>query len=113
MLANANLALRFLLELAGIVALGWWGFHAADGPAGVVLGVGAPVALILVWGLVVAPRARYPQSPRFRLVAGTALLEATALALAAAGATLAALALGAVVLVNAIGLAAAGEGGTR
>ncbi|HLO35925.1 MAG TPA: YrdB family protein [Candidatus Deferrimicrobium sp.] len=113
MVANANLALRFLLELAGIVALGWWGVHLADGAAGIVLGIGAAVLLIVVWGLVVAPRARYPQSPRFRLVAGTVLLEATALALAAGGATPAAVALGVAVLVNAIGLAAAGEGGNR
>jgi hypothetical protein len=109
-LANLNLALRFFLELAGILALAWWGFHAADGPAGIALGLGAAAVLIVAWGLFIAPRARYPQSPAFRLVVGTVLLEGTAAALLAAGAVAAGVVLGALVAVNALGLAAAGEG---
>jgi hypothetical protein len=110
MLANVNLALRFVLELAGIVALAWWGFHAAEGPAGIILGLGAPALLIVIWGLFIAPRARYPQPPAFRLVVGTVLLEGAAAALLAAGAVAAGLALGALVALNAAGLAVAGEG---
>ncbi len=110
MLANLNVALRFFLELAGIVALAWWGFHAADGAAGIVLGLAAPAVLIVVWGLFIAPRARYPQSPAVRLLVGTVLLEGAAIALLAVGATAAGLALAALVALNAAGLAAAGEG---
>ncbi len=110
MLTPVLLALRFLVELAGIAAVAWWGFHSIDGPAAGILGIGAAAVLILAWGLWVAPRARFPQSPRFRLVVGTVILEATALALAAVGAHLAAAALAFTVAVDAIGLAAVGEG---
>jgi hypothetical protein len=113
MLANANLALRFLLELAGIVALGWWGLHIAGGLIGIILGIGAPVALIAVWSLFIAPKALYPQSPQFRLVAGTILLEIAALSLVTVGAPQAALVLGLAILLNAIGLAASGAGDPR
>ncbi len=108
MFATLNLALRFVLELAGIVALAWWGFHAMEGPAAGLLGIGAPVALIVVWSLFVAPRARYPQAAPVRLVAGTATLEATAAALALAGATTAAITLAALVGINAVALALTG-----
>jgi hypothetical protein len=113
MLANANLALRFLLELAGILALGWWGFHAGGGLVAILLGLAAPIALIAVWSLVVAPKALYPQSPLFRLVVGTVLLEVAALSLVTIGATLAAVVLGLAVLFNAVGLAAEGAGDPR
>ena len=54
-------ALRFFLELGSIVALGYWGVHASkDLPVQAVLAVGAPVALIVIWALFIAPRAVYP-----------------------------------------------------
>jgi hypothetical protein len=51
------LALRFLSELALLGVLGWWGFATGDSlPAQIALGLGAPLAAILVWGRFVAPR---------------------------------------------------------
>ena len=41
-----NLALRFLLELAGLVALGDWGWHVARYPGAIALPLGAAAA----WG---------------------------------------------------------------
>jgi hypothetical protein len=39
---NANLALRFLLELCALAALGYWGFQTGRGPVmSAVLGIGA------------------------------------------------------------------------
>ncbi|MBL3669785.1 YrdB family protein [Streptomyces sp. M2CJ-2] len=63
----ANEALAFLLELAALVCLGWWGSH--TGPEGVfriLLGVGAPLLAVVVWALFAAPRARW--RPRLPLV---------------------------------------------
>lgn len=57
-LKSANLALRFLLELAGLAALAYWGFH--TGTRSLTkwgLGIGAPVAVAVVWALFVAPNA--------------------------------------------------------
>jgi uncharacterized protein DUF2568 len=57
---NANLALAFLLELAVLAAAGYWGFTRDTGvPARFVLGLGVPVALIVVWYFLGAPGATY------------------------------------------------------
>jgi hypothetical protein len=56
----ANDVLAFLLELAALAALGYWGFHVGRGvPAKILLGIGAPVLAAVVWGLFAAPRARF------------------------------------------------------
>jgi len=111
MLAAANVALRFLLELAGLGAVVWWGLHAADGAAGWALAIGAAAIFIAIWGLFVAPRARYPQTPRVRLVAGTAILLVAALLPAAVGAATASAVLAILVILNAAGIAVLGDGG--
>lgn len=60
------LALRFVLELAAIGAVSWWGF-ALDAPMAVrvTAGIAAPFVVIVVWGAVVSPRARFAR-PRWR-----------------------------------------------
>jgi hypothetical protein len=45
-----NLSLRFALEVLGLIAMSWWGFHAADGAMAAVLGIGVPLAAAIVWG---------------------------------------------------------------
>ncbi|MCX4711245.1 YrdB family protein [Streptomyces griseus] len=56
----ANEVLAFLLELAAIGCLAWWGFTAVDGAlVSVLLGLGAPAAAVTLWGLFAAPRARF------------------------------------------------------
>lgn len=110
MVAGANLALRFLLELAGIVALGYWGFSASSGTTPrVVLGVGAPLLLIAVWAVVVAPGASNPLPQLARMGLGTVLLELAAGALFVAGHTSLAVAFGVVVLLNAALMVALGQ----
>ena len=82
----ANLALRFALELFGIGALAYWGFDSANSVVPpVVLGLGAALALIVVWSLVVAPKAKNRLPQRHRTLIGTGLLLGTAVALGAAG----------------------------
>ena len=85
-IAGLNAALRFVLELVGIVALGIWGWTVADdSPLRFVLAVGAPLALIVVWAFLIAPRSRSPLDPRTRFVVGSGLLLVAAGALWAAG----------------------------
>lgn len=49
-------ALRFLFELACIGAVGYWGFTRADwGGWRYALGIVAPLVLIAVWGIWMAP----------------------------------------------------------
>jgi uncharacterized protein DUF2568 len=63
----ANEALAFLLELAALACLSWWGFTAGHGEAVRVLcGVGMPVLAVVLWSLFAAPKARW--RPRLPLV---------------------------------------------
>lgn len=45
-----NLALRFFLELAALVALGYWGFTQNQGIMRVILGLGIPLLAAALWG---------------------------------------------------------------
>ena len=81
---NANLALRFVLELALLGGLAAWGFS-FGGVAGVLLGIGAPVAAAGVWGLLVAPKAPSRLDDPWRLALELVLFAAGVAALAAAG----------------------------
>lgn len=54
-----NLGLAFLLELAALAALAYWGYR-LDAPIAVrwVTALGAPLALALTWSRIAAPTAR-------------------------------------------------------
>jgi hypothetical protein len=82
----ANLVLRFVLELAALAALGYWGATASGAvSARVLLGVGAPVAAAVFWGAFVAPRARVVLPTAVRMALGLAVFGCAAAALAARG----------------------------
>ena len=58
LIKGANLALRFLLELLALGALGFWGFKTGNTTiAKIALGVGTPLVAAVVWGTFVSPRA--------------------------------------------------------
>ena len=80
MLGAAALTVRFLLELAMLAALAWAGWQ-----VNVVLAVAAPVAAAGVWGLSVAPKARYPLPPLQRLAVEAVLFGSAIVGLAFAG----------------------------
>jgi hypothetical protein len=101
-MAQANVALRFLLELAGIVAVGYWGYHAIDGVGRWLVAIGAPALLIVFWALVVAPGADVPIPQQVREVIGSIVLLAAAGALYAAGAQAAGLAFAGLVILNTV-----------
>ncbi|MFF0435334.1 YrdB family protein [Streptomyces sp. NPDC004327] len=54
-----NEGLAFLLEIAALGCLAWWGWH-STGPVALrlVLAVAAPAAAAVLWGLFAAPKAR-------------------------------------------------------
>lgn len=58
LLKSINIGLSFLLELAMLAALGYWGFKTGQGRIlGVLLGLGAPVLAAVLWGFFAAPKA--------------------------------------------------------
>ncbi|MGW2938344.1 YrdB family protein [Streptomyces sp. NPDC001156] len=55
----ANELLAFLLELAALACLSWWGFAVGDDEAlRILLGVGTPLLAVVLWSLFAAPKAR-------------------------------------------------------
>ncbi len=59
-LKTLNLGVRFLLELCMLVAVAYWGFNAESGWAlKIIFGIGLPILLIVIWSLLLAPKAAY------------------------------------------------------
>ncbi|MBU9713083.1 YrdB family protein [Evansella tamaricis] len=60
MMSLGLMGLRFLLEVFSIIILCVWGFQSNSNQLiKLLLGIGAPVVLIVVWGLFGAPAAPY------------------------------------------------------
>lgn len=58
LLKMLNLFVRFMLELCILVVFSFWGFKTGtQGLMKVVLGVGSPVLLAVIWGTLLAPKA--------------------------------------------------------
>jgi hypothetical protein len=92
---EANLALRFLLELCLLAALAYVGLQVS-----VVLAVLAPLVAAIVWGLFVAPKARFPVSLVLWLAVQAVLFGAAVVGLIAVGSVVLGLVFGLAVLVN-------------
>jgi ABC-type spermidine/putrescine transport system permease subunit II len=62
----ANLAVKFLLELAAFAAFAYWGAETGTGATAVVLAILAPAAAVAIWSVFAAPRSsRWPPGPRW------------------------------------------------
>ena len=82
----ANLALRFLLEFAALAAVAIWGAHTGSTTVvRIVLAVAAPLAVAVVWGIWLAPRARRRLADPARMVVELVILVLAVAALAASG----------------------------
>jgi hypothetical protein len=81
---GANLVVRFLLELSALAAAAYWGFSASSGLTQWVLGVGAPLAVAVVWGLFVSPKHKVDLPRPARFAIELIVFAAAVLALAAA-----------------------------
>ncbi|WP_245769312.1 YrdB family protein [Streptomyces indicus] len=97
----ANELLAFVIELAAVGALAWWGFATGEGLAlSVLLGLGTPAAAVTLWGLYAAPKAkRRPGLPGV-LAVKALVLGGGAAALYGLGHPVAALIAAAVVVAN-------------
>src|SRR5512142_2981317 len=57
---SLNSGIAFLLELALLVASGYWGFHGERSTAlKWILGLGIPLATAVIWGMLLAQRSAY------------------------------------------------------
>lgn len=85
-LKNANLALRFLLELAALSALAVWGWTASSQWwLRSALAIAAPALAAAAWGLFVSPKARVTTHWAIRAAVEAAVFAAAAAALLAGG----------------------------
>ena len=78
---QANLVLRFVLELCALAALFYWGIRTGDGLTGMVLGCGAVLVAAFAWGLFASPRARVYLPLSGRLAVELAFFGSAALGL--------------------------------
>lgn len=85
-LKRINAWVSLLLEIAMIAAFAYWGFHATETVwLKWVLGIGAPLAAFIIWGLFLTPRAGQPSNPTMQIIVSLGLLYLAALALYQAG----------------------------
>jgi len=102
-LKNVNLAMAFLLELCMLAALGYWGFTLDQGLAvRVGAGLGVPILVAVMWGLLLAPRASNRLQEPLHLILELLLFGLAIAALYAAGRPWLALAFGLVYAINVI-----------
>jgi hypothetical protein len=82
---SANLAVRFILEMGALVALGYWGWKTGDGGMKWVLAVGSVIAAVVVWSLFVSPDPTIELARPVRLAIEFVVWAAAASALWATG----------------------------
>jgi hypothetical protein len=104
-MALANLALRFVLELAGFTAAGYVAYQLANGAPGIArwtLAVVAALVTIGLWGFVAAPRRQNGLSQAAKDVIGSVILLVVAGAVWGAGQAGLAVGFGVLIVVNAV-----------
>jgi hypothetical protein len=103
LIKGANLALRFLLELCALGALGYWGFKTGSGLiAKIGLGIGAPLVAAVLWGTFVSPQAPVQLPGQLSLLLQVLIFGSAAAALVATGHRTLALVFVAIVVINAV-----------
>jgi hypothetical protein len=103
----ANLAFRFVLEIAALVAVGRWGFRVTESWPRYLLVVSVPIMLAAAWGILAVPddpsrsgNAPIPVAGGLRLCLELGIFALACWAFAASGARLAAWILAAAVVVH-------------
>jgi hypothetical protein len=106
-----SLALQFLLELAALAALGYWGSTTGSGTfAHVALAIAAPLLAAVVWGMFGSPKAPFHLRGAWRLLLEVVFFGSAATALVVADHSVLGVTLAATVAVNVALLHALGEG---
>jgi hypothetical protein len=107
-LKDANLAVKFVLELAALAAFAYWGATLDGVFVSVIVGIAAPALAAVLWGYFAAPKSRRRLPTRARVPFELSVL-ALAVALVAVYSTAIAIAFDAVVIVNAVLLTRLGQ----
>ena len=102
----ANLALKFLLELAALASFAIWGASSESGALAVAHAILAPLIVAMLWGRLAAPRSRHrlPRSTRILFELTVFALAVVALAISGHGTW--AIGLGVVMAINAAAMTA-------
>lgn len=59
-LKSINVAVRFLLEICVLISVGYWGFKTNAGwVLKILMGIGAPLLIAVIWGMFGAPKAAH------------------------------------------------------
>jgi hypothetical protein len=96
-----SLTLQFLLELAALAGLGYWGYTTGNNSTtSIALAVAAPLIAATVWGIFGAPKARFHLNGISRLLFEAVFFGSAAVALAATGATRLAIVFAVIVAAN-------------
>lgn len=102
-----NLGVRFILEIAALLAIGYWGWNLAPGGIGYLLAIGFPILAATAWGVFRVPGdssasgdAPVPVPGLARLALEAALFTIAAWGLYSTGQPTLAAVLGAVVVVH-------------
>ncbi|MCM3570159.1 YrdB family protein [Neobacillus mesonae] len=100
-LQNINLAIRFLLEICALMALGYWGFHTGNGKVTkALLGVGVPILIAVIWGVFGSPKAKFKLSMTPQIFLELVVFGIPVIALLVVGKTQLALIYGICVVIN-------------
>jgi Protein of unknown function (DUF2568) len=103
------LAVRFALEIGAFISLGYWGFATGENlVVDLVLGLGAPLVAIVLWGVFVSPKARLG-SPMRQALFEAIVFGGAVLALVHAGQSWLALAFGAIAVADSVLLRVVGR----
>ncbi len=103
LLKSINLALAFFLELAMLVAFGYWGFQTGENAiVKIGLGIGIPLLAAVLWGVFMAPNSSMRLQGAAYLAVKLVLFGLAIAALIVAGKPGAGILLGAVFVVNTI-----------
>jgi hypothetical protein len=105
-LRAVNLLLRFLIELAALAGLAFWGATAGHTTTGkIVLALATPLAAAWLWGMYAAPASRHRLDGPARLAVEWSVLGGGAIATAVAGQPWVAVAFLVLAVINAVLLA--------
>lgn len=97
-----NLALKFILELAALVAFAWWGTTLGGAAVSAIAAIAAPATMIALWGTFAAPRARRRLRKAIRIPFELFVFALAAAALFAADAPVFAAVFAALVVLNSL-----------
>lgn len=104
-LKSINLTISFLLELALVAAVAYWGFGLPMPLLGrVLVGLALPAAVIALWAVFLAPRSARRVPELWKPVAALVLFLGGAALLVSAGQVLLGTVFGVVAVLNAVGL---------